>query len=131
MSFEKSALQAIGGFNNDIKYRSDEKFVFLNLKKQHANIKYVPKSVAIHIIDETRQSKALVIKVSQLTGAGERERLWRTPLGLLMKLIEYKIKFFASILLSIPFVVKGQMQKAEYLITSRYYVLKGFLFFRN
>ena len=131
MSFEKNALQAIGGFNNNIKYRSDEKFVFLNLKKQHANIKYVPQSVAIHIIDETRQSKALVIKVSQLTGAGERERLWKNPLGLLMKLIEYKIKFFASIILSIPFVVKGQIQKAEYLIMSRYYVLKGFLLFKN
>lgn len=131
MSFKKSALKAVGGFNNNIKYRSDEKFVFLNLIQRDGAIYYTPKSVAIHIIDVTRQSEKQVIKVSQLTGAGERERLWKKPLALFMKLVEYKVKFGASLLLSIPFLSKGQFEKAYYLIMSRWYVLQGFVFYRN
>ncbi len=131
MSFKKEALQSIGGFNNNIKYRSDEKFVFLNLLEHKGVIYYTPSSVAIHIIDTTRQSLPQVIKVNQLTGAGERERLWEKPLALLGKLIEYKIKLLASALLSLSFLWQGEFSKAYYLVLSRYYVLHGFLFYKN
>lgn len=131
MSFKKEALQSIGGFNNNIKYRSDEKFVFLNLLAQKGAIYYTPSSVAIHIIDTTRQSLPQVIKVNQLTGAGERERLWHKPFALLMKLVEYKFKLLASVLLSLSFFWKGEFLKAYYLVLSRYYVLHGFLFYKN
>ncbi len=51
MSFRKSALEEMGGFNTNVKYRSDEKFVFLNLQQQQKEIYYTPQAIAYHNID--------------------------------------------------------------------------------
>ncbi|MEZ4884833.1 MAG: glycosyltransferase [Chitinophagales bacterium] len=131
MSFKKSALQQMGSFNTNVKYRSDEKFVFLQLKKSKKAIYYLPQAIAYHNIDETRMSKASVIKVSQLVGAGERERLYPDWLALTIKLIEYLFKLGASWAIGLGYLLKGQASKAAYIVLVRWYVLQGFFFYRN
>ncbi len=131
MSFKKSVLQEMGSFNTNVKYRSDEKFVFLNLKKNKQTIYYLPQAIAYHNIDEKRMSKASVVKVSQLVGAGERERLSPNLGTLALKFLEYVFKLGASFVLGLFFLLKGQAAKAYYIILVRWYVLWGFFFYRN
>ena len=131
MSFRKEVLQQMGSFNTNVKYRSDEKFVFLNLKKAQKEIYYLPQAIAYHNIDEKRASKPSVIKVSQLVGAGERERLYPNVFSLTSKFLEYLFKLVASLVLGAGYLLKGQASKAFYIVLVRWYVLQGFFFYRN
>lgn len=131
MSFRKSALEEMGGFNTNVKYRSDEKFVFLNLQQQRKEIYYTPQAIAYHNIDEKRMSRKSVKKVSQLVGAGERERLSPNVWALVIKFVEYVFKLAASGILGIGYLLKGAPSKAAYLVFVRWYVLQGFFFYRN
>ncbi|MGB0932424.1 MAG: hypothetical protein ACPGVB_16700, partial [Chitinophagales bacterium] len=70
-------------------------------------------------------------KVSQLVGAGERERLSPNLGTLTSKLLEYVFKLGASFILGLGFLLKGQAAKAYYIILVRWYVLWGFFFYRN
>ena len=76
-------------------------------------------------------SKPSVVKVSQLVGAGERERLYPNWGALIGKLLEYLFKLAASLVLGLLFLLKGQASKAAYLVLVRWYVLQGFFFYRN
>jgi len=131
MSFKKSVLQGLGNFNTNVKYRSDEKFVFLKLKKSEKAIYYLPQAIAYHNIDEKRMSKPSVIKVSQLVGAGERERLYPNVWALVVKCLEYFFKLGVSFLIGLGYLLKGKFSKAAYLVLVRWYVLRGFFFYRN
>ncbi|MGB1241698.1 MAG: hypothetical protein ACPG49_04200, partial [Chitinophagales bacterium] len=71
------------------------------------------------------------IKVSQLVGAGERERLYPNMGALILKCLEYFFKLGASFLIGLGYLLKGKFSKAAYLVLVRWYVLQGFFFYRN
>lgn len=127
MAYRKSILEKVGGFNEDLVLRSDEKDLFLRLTKMGTSFMYVPSIYVEHVISKERVSKSGVIKVSKITGEGEYYRNKSSFARLTSKFFEYLLKMGAALILSIGFFVRGQAKKGKYVIIARYYVLYGFL----
>ena len=127
MSFHLESIKNTGGFNTDINYRSDEKFVFNNLNKLKKKIYYNPKALCHHIIPEVRLSDEGIIKISKIVGIGERERLRTSIIGSTVKFIEYIAKYKIALVLGLGFILKGEAHKAKYLEIIRRFILIGFI----
>ena len=129
MIYRKEVLLKVGGFNNKLKFRSDDKYIFLKVSKVTDEIYYLPKAWLYHYIDERRLQlknfKTLFLK----TGNEEKKRLRseNDSLGIFKKSVEYFIKWLASFGLLIIYILKGQPQKGRYILTSQWCTLKGFL----
>ena len=54
MAYKKEVLQKAGGFNDALKFRSDDKYIFYQVKKISDKIYYVPDAWLYHYIDEDR-----------------------------------------------------------------------------
>lgn len=127
MSFNRKHIQSIGGFNTDIKYRSDEKYVYMLLKQKGDKIYYAPDAMCLHHIPEKRLQKKEVMNIAQIVGIGERERLKQSFIATLFKFGEYIFKYFAALVLAFAFLIKGQLLKAQYIVAVRWHVIKGFI----
>lgn len=127
MIFRKQILDKMGGFNENIVLRSDEKDLFLRINKTGSEITYVPSIRVEHVISKNRVEKEGVIRISKITGEGEFYRNKTSRLSLLKKLLEYLFKMGASLLIYLFFLVRGETQKAHYVVLVRYYILIGFL----
>ena len=129
MIYKKDILLKAGGFNNDLKFRSDDKYIFYKVHEVSDQIYYLPDACLYHYIDSYRLDlknfKTLYLK----TGNEEKRRLLSegNKTGLLKKLIEYKFKFGASLFLYLTFLLKGQPSKGKYIVISQWNTLKGFL----
>jgi glycosyltransferase involved in cell wall biosynthesis len=123
MAWKRDILQEIGGFNPDLQFRSDDKYIFLEVKKVSDEIWWVPEAIVEHVVDEERLAYDNFKKLFLKTGNEERVRLH----GSLRKLIEYVIKFCASLLIYMLFLIKGQGEKGKYVVLSQFFTLKGFL----
>ncbi len=126
MAFRKETFIKYGLFNEDIKYRGDEKFLFLRLKKEKELIYYNPKIIVYHTIPETRLSYESFVK--NCIGVGESEKIrakGNSVWSVIIKYLEYIFKLGASLLIGFGFVLKGQFKKATYLIQAMYYILVG------
>lgn len=129
MIYKKELLLQVGGFNNDLKFRSDDKYIFLKVSATTDELYYLPKAWLYHYIDDRRLQlenfKTLFLK----TGNEEKKRLRseNDSWGVLKKLVEYFIKWLASFGLLIIFSLKGQPQKGRYILISQWCTLQGFL----
>lgn len=126
MIFRKEIFDELGGFNVDLKYRSDDKFIFLKLREHHKKILYAPGIVVHHNIDASRLTKAFIIKLCIQIGATEKIRLKESFAGLFFKFVEYIWKMLASLILAALFVLKGKLEKAHFIVMVRWYILFGF-----
>ena len=127
MSFRKEVLHKVKGFNVDLKQRSDDKEIFIKLRKIKATIMYTPFAKVYHQIPASRITKEGVIQVSRVTGQGERARLIHAPFyAKVFKIVEYLFKQGAAFILGIKFLLRGESSKAYYLLLVRWYILKGF-----
>jgi len=127
MAYQKSVFDKFGGFNEDLVLRSDEKDLFLRLKKTDTLFMYIPSIYVEHVMSKKRLAKQGVIKVSKITGEGEYYRSKPSILKLAMKFFEYILKFLIAVALSAGFFVRGKTEKARYILYVRYYILYGFL----
>ncbi|MEO6406533.1 MAG: glycosyltransferase family A protein [Ferruginibacter sp.] len=129
MIYKKEVLLAAGGFNNDLTFRSDDKYIFQQVKKISGKIYYIPCAWLYHYIDEARLQFSNFKKLFLKTGNEEKKRVVAASgsWGWIKKLAEFKIKFGASLLLFIAFVLKGEYQKGKYTVLSQWYTLIGFL----
>lgn len=126
MTYRKSALIECGGFNNALKWRADDKYIFFAIRKLTDQIYYVPDVILRHQIDAVRTSRSSFVNISWKTGNEEGLRIISLgKFSFLKKVIEYFIKFFGSIILAIPYFLKGQFSKADYLVTYRYQAIVG------
>ncbi len=126
MTYRKSALIKCGGFNNALKWRADDKYIFFAIRKFTDQIYYVPDVILRHQIDAKRTSRSSFVNISWKTGNEEGLRILSLgKLSYLKKVIEYFIKFFGSIILAIPYFFKGQFAKSNYLITYRFQAIIG------
>jgi len=117
MAFRKDILKEIGGFNVDLVYRSDEKYVFKKLTKKNIKILYAPDVFVNHFIEALRTTPEHVDKISRAIGASEKLRLQSEPYyNKLLKTLEYFIKFNGAIILFVLFTLKGQYPKGKYAI---------------
>ncbi|MCX6257337.1 MAG: glycosyltransferase [Bacteroidia bacterium] len=126
MIFRKEIFAELGGFNEDLKFRSDDKFIFLKLREHRKRILYSPDIVVHHVIDASRLTFEFIRKLCHQIGGTERIRLKDSIPGLFSKLCEYVWKMLAAFVLALIFIMKGQKGKASYILLVRWFILTGF-----
>ncbi len=129
MIYKKEILERAGGFNNELKFRSDDKYIFYKIKSISDEIYYLPDAWLYHYIDsyrlELKNFKTLFLK----TGNEEKKRVFseKGSYGVIKKLFEYLAKLGASLVLYFVFLAKGKSVKGKYVVISQWCTLKGFL----
>ncbi len=133
MSFRKTVFDKFGMFDTELGRKgrvglaSEEKDVFERLKANGAGIVYLPNITVHHHIDDYRLEKSYIKKLSYGIGISEKIRTMKIGLtAFLLKFAEFVFKFFASLLIAGGYVLKGEFEKAKYVVLFRYYILKGF-----
>lgn len=127
MIYIKSILGKAGGFNNELKFRSDDKYIFYAVKNISDEIYYLPDAWLFHFIDAARLSKENFKKLFLKTGNEEKKRLRSQKESILKKGIEYLFKTTAGAGLYLLFTLKGKPSKGKHIWLSQWYTLKGFL----
>ena len=128
MIFRRELLEEIGGFNDAITFRSDEKYVFRRVKKLKKTIMYFPDIIVYHNIESKRTSREGVVKICKSIGRSELNMLKseRNYTEIVVKFFEYIFKLFASFIIGLNFLLAGEYNKAKYLIKVRLYILVGY-----
>lgn len=129
MTYRKDILLKAGGFNNKLTFRSDDKYIFYQVKEISDKIYYLPNAWLYHNIDSYRLEITNFKKLFLKTGNEEKKRLSSegNTIGLAKKFIELVVKFGASVILLIFFSAKGQYLKGKYIVMSQWCTLKGFV----
>ncbi|MBS1735029.1 MAG: glycosyltransferase family 2 protein [Bacteroidetes bacterium] len=129
MIYKKELLTQIGGFNNNLKFRSDDKYIFLKANEATREIYYLPDAWLYHYIDERRLQPENFKKLFLKTGNEEKKRLQseNDSWGIFKKFIEYLIKWAVSLILFLIFLIKGHPQQGRYIVISQWCTLRGFL----
>ncbi len=128
MTYTKEILLKAGGFNNDLKFRSDDKYMFHKISALSRAIFYVPKAWLYHYIDGKRLLFSNFKNLFLKTGNEEkiRSRSEGGSWAVLKKAFEFLFKFGASLLIYLFFLLKGQELKGRYVVYSQWYTLLGF-----
>ncbi|RLD63731.1 MAG: hypothetical protein DRJ01_02965 [Bacteroidetes bacterium] len=127
MAFRRELFEKFGGFNTDLVYRGDDKYVFYKLKKNKVKILYAPNVYVNHNIDAYRIEPKFIDKISKSTGASEKLRLQTEPgYKSVYKLLEYFYKLSGAVVLYFMFLIKGQPQKGKYCVKVMYHTILGF-----
>ena len=75
MTYKKEAILKAGGFNNELTFRSDDKYIFLKIKEISNEIYYVPDTFVHHYIDAKRLETSNFRKLFLKTGNEEKKRI--------------------------------------------------------
>ena len=128
MAYKKAILEKAGGFNNALQFRSDDKYIFYQVKKYTDQIYYVPNAWLYHYIDAHRLEMGNFKKLFLKTGNEEKKRILSEQgnIGLLKKGAEFIFKTAAAFMLFCLFILKGHYLKGKYIFLSQYCTLKGF-----
>lgn len=129
MTYTKDILLRAGGFNNQLTFRSDDKYIFYQVTKLSDKIYYLPQAMLYHNIDNDRLSFINFKKLFLKSGNEEkiRVRSEKGALAVIKKFFELIFKTSASVVLYILYTLKGQELKGRYIFFSQWYTLKGFL----
>jgi glycosyltransferase involved in cell wall biosynthesis len=129
MTYTKSILEKAGGFNNQLTFRSDDKFIFHQVKKLSDEIYYLPDAMLYHYIDDERLEFKNFKKLYLKSGNEEKKRIKSegSSLNLIKKGVELLLKLFASIILFFLFFIKGKFLKGQYTFLAMWFTLKGFI----
>jgi glycosyltransferase involved in cell wall biosynthesis len=131
MIFKKEIFDRVGGFNTELKLRSDDKYIFLKIRQEGYKVLYLPKVVVEHYIDAFRTTAEYVKKVSLLNGEAEYTRIKSTgkncPWSMMARLFDYLFKVSASLILWLLFALKGQNIKGKMLFISLWKQFTGFV----
>jgi GT2 family glycosyltransferase len=128
MTYKKEVLLAVGGFNNNLTFRSDDKYIFFKVKEYADEIYYVPDASVRHYIDSHRLEFTNFRKLFLKTGNEEKIRIRSegNTSALFKKGIEYLAKTAASLLIYLLYGLKGQEIKGRYVFFSQWFTLRGF-----
>ncbi len=128
MTYSREILLKAGGFNNQLTFRSDDKFIFHQVSKLSTEIYYLPQAMLYHNIDSERLSFSSFKRLFLKTGNEEKIRV-RTEKGkgaVIQKFAEFVFKSGAAALIWLLFALKGQAIKGRYVFLSQWFTLKGF-----
>jgi len=128
MTYRKEILLKAGGFNNKLTFRSDDKQIYYAVKPLSDKVFYLPQAVVYHNIDAERLEFASFKKLFMKTGSDERIRVKTegNDVAVVKKMVEYMLKFVASGLLWLLYILKRQEIKGRYVVYSQWFTLKGF-----
>lgn len=129
MIYKREILKKAGGFNNELKFRSDDKYIFYKVREVNDQIFYLPNAWLYHYIDQYRLDKKNFKTLFLKTGNEEKRRLLseNNRSGVLKKFFEYAFKTGASLLIYVSFLLKGRPLAGKYVVMSQWNTLKGFL----
>lgn len=128
MAYRKQYLEQIGGFNTDITFRGDDKYIFLMVKNLNPNIYYLPQALVYHNIPGARLQSDYFRTLFLKTGQEERVRVSMAQgfPGILLKCAEYFIKFGVSLMIWAKYSITETEIKGRYVMLSQWYTLTGF-----
>jgi glycosyltransferase involved in cell wall biosynthesis len=128
MTYRKKLLLEAGGFNKNLKWRADDKYIFFAVQEIDNKIYHLPQAVVQHNIDDYRTTDENFIRLSKKFGSEERIRVLDIGfVPFLKKIAEFIFKFKASFLLGLIFLLRGEWIKGKYTILYRYHALLGLL----
>ncbi|MEX0636443.1 MAG: hypothetical protein WD135_06720, partial [Ferruginibacter sp.] len=129
MAWRKELLEKCGGFNTNLQFRSDDKYIYHQVIKINPAVYYVPAAWLYHYIDTPRLELNNFKKLFLKTGNEEKIRvqLESGKVAVVKKGIEFLFKTVAALGLFVLFTLKGQYLKGKYVLISQYCTLKGFL----
>lgn len=129
MTYRKEILQQAGGFNNELTFRSDDKYIYHQVSKLSNQVYYLPAATVYHNIDQERLQFSNFKKLFLKTGNEEKVRIRTEKRGisLVKKFIELALKFGASLLLYLNYLLSGKEIKGRYIVWAQWFTLKGFL----
>lgn len=128
MVYRKELLEKVGGFNEALKWRADDKYINKEIRKINDKITYLPRAIVHHNIDAFRVTEKNFIKISIATGRDESIRVRSISLfHYIIKLGEYLFKLGAAFLICLSFILKGQSIKGIYTLKFRWHALIGLL----
>ena len=127
MTYKKSALLEVGGFDEVLLRRCDDKYIAYEIKSKNYQIWYFPDVVLEHYIDEDRINNRLSY-ICQDTGTHEKWRL-RNKSGFVSvgKFLEYLAKMFAALAIGGYYFLKGLPTKGWIIIKMRWWFLQGYI----
>lgn len=129
MTYKKDILDRVKGFNNELKFRSDDKYIFKKVSQISDEIYYLPKAWLFHYIDNARLEPINFKKLFMKTGNEEKRRILSEGNGpeLFLKFIELTLKMLASILIMQRFTFLGLFPKGKFVFLSQWFTWIGFL----
>ncbi len=129
MTYRKDLLKQVGGFNNKLKWRADDKYINFKIREISDNIIYLPMLEVEHTIDAARTSDENFKKLSLKFGSEESIRVRDEGVfSFLKKLLEFIFKLTGSFILMLQFYLKGEFAKGNYTLRYRWMAFVGLLF---
>jgi len=139
MAFKKEVFQKYGMFNTDLGRKgnnldgSEEKDIFLKIKKDKKKIYYLPYAIVKHQVPDKRLTFDFFKR--QAIGIGKSEQIRTRAISssayLRFSLKEIAIKWSVSIMLAGYYLVSFRPKKGWKLLQFRWYVSKGLLFYHE
>jgi glycosyltransferase involved in cell wall biosynthesis len=134
MGISKKWIEKVGNFNIALGrskknlMSGEEKDIFNRIKKEGGKIFYFPNLKAKHVIPEARTTKEYIRKMAKGIGKSEKIRtLEISRCNYRKRLFSEIVKWMASILLCIGYILKFQPSKGIILLFFRWNVTKGLL----
>lgn len=131
MGFRRKAIPSEGfnttlGRNKDNLMGGEEKDIFNRMKAQSARIYYFPNIEVLHVIPEKRTTRKYIKQMALCIGKSERIRtLSISPFTYCKRLFTEIIKWGASCLLYIYYLLRFTPSKGSILIYFRWHVSRG------
>lgn len=133
MAFRKKVFDEIGYFNTELGRKgmgllaNEEKDIYLRILGANHEVWYLPYVKVLHNVESNKFDKNYVRRHSMGIGGGERLRLKGNSMALMMKFVEYFLKWGYAVVYGIGFLFKGQFSKFVMLERFRWWVIMGFL----
>ena len=129
MTYTKEILQKVGGFNNKLKWRADDKYIGIKVREHSEEVYYLPQLAVEHSIDAYRTSDENFKNFCLKFGREEGIRVRDIGIGsYLAKVGEFIFKLVGSFILMISFFFKLQFAKGIYTFNYRWWALVGLIF---
>ena len=135
MIIRKKDFDAINGFNVDLpgvvgtlRIGGEGKDFFFRLKDLGRVIYYDPAIKVQHVVETSKLTKEYMYRVASGMGRGEKVRMLKiSRSAYIKKIIEYLIKFGASIILGFKYLLQGHPAQFWPIIQFRIDTLKGLM----
>lgn len=132
-AYRKEVFEKVGLFNVELGRKgnsligAEEKDLFDKMVKKRMHFYYLPTAILYHIIPESKLSDNYFNKLTYSIGKSEYLRTSYSRIKYSKRLFQELIKWFATIVLSIKYLVLFQPQKGTKLIKFRFNVTKGLI----
>ena len=129
MIFRREIFEKYGNFKGELS-RSDDKDMFLRLKKHHEKVLYAADVIVYHHIPADRMNAESIINIGYSNGKFEAKRLAKEgKKQKISKMIELMLKFVAAIIIGCFYFICFKPEKGRVLIAYMYKMLLGYMKF--